>query len=912
MRNFTQRILLLLLMSAGVTQMWAVNTVYHIVNNKGEVCFMVKGTTAKPDLPSRARTPYATNFRYYLTLQDAQRDARYGAELAQSTYGAQPLNTNVNLSGDGDVFVRYDYTSTSTITDAEGTVVRIDGKVAYNLQVNDRLVYYSTATSPKFTTPKSSKNATVGPVEPSADEPIRVTHSLTKIYNGTDNSETNNLTDAIKNTAAYKWIYDGTQNATNNYEASLGHPDPYDLRIINLSDRSKVLTGIQEKNFPFTPETQQYIHLTLATDEVSDKYVQRYFIRMNGVMQIAACEPMYVYLSGTGTDPRLMWFVLNKEKDEPDWMSNFDANYHVASLHLRLHGKQETNVVSQSGNRSTCQFHALKNRKYTIVGSDGTTRASAYAPVSETETLEVPSEINSPLVSSYTYHKTADDAKNGSSSYINISDFGAGEDVFVGYSYNSSNTILKLDDANARYTVRLNDNYLKYEEDAGDDSDVTVGTEDESENTEYRWRFSGSDPYGILVTNDAASSKNITGVSTSGTITLGTDSKAAALQGNTSASGYTPYRYYLVKSPNWTAEEPLYILRAASVGNEDLRYNWAYVGDDQSDWNESQPRLAASTWLGDGNAAVQLQLDELRTTPLTYHIVDLKHTEVTSAKTRSKKLAVPNSIKSPLVSKYYYYGNLANAQADDRSEVISSTDDQDDIFVTYDVDDEIYLNVDVKDTIQNNPGKSEIIDPSKHSFYMLKFLNPNSYIQEDGKNGITDGTHSLASPPIDEVRKAEIPYANGDACMNIYNETFANASLNGGASTRTRMPWGLMGGDPYHVKIVSYQNSHNKITGDDYAWYFTYFRTYYNTDTKKVITTNVTDDPKVTTHAQFGNANAVPSEYMILGSKGKYKLVTTEKINDGTTTEHRTLHSFEQYWKNYETIGKQFGQYEGI
>lgn len=904
-------ILLFVVIVAGSVGSWAVTTTYKIVNNKGEVCFMVKGTTAKPDLPSRARTPYATNFRYYLTLQDAQRDARYGAELAQSTYGAQPLNTNVYLSGDGDVFVRYDYTSTSTITDAEGTVVRIDGKVAYNLQVNDRLVYYSTATSPKFTTPKSSKNATVGPVEPSADEPIRVTHSLTKIYNGTDNSETNNLTDAIKNTAAYKWIYDGTQNATNNYEASLGHPDPYDLRIINLSDRTKVLTGIQEKNFPFTPETQQYIHLTLATDEVSDKYVQRYFIRMNGVMQIAACEPMYVYLSGTGTDPRLMWFVLNKEKDEPDWMSNFDANYHVASLHLRLHGKQETNVVSQSGNRSTCTFHALKNRKYTIVGSDGTTRASAYAPVSETETLEVPSEINSPLVSSYTYHKNANDAKKGSNSYLNISDFETGEDVFVGYSYNTANTILKLNDATARYTMQLNGNYLKYQEGAGDDSDVTVGTEDESENTEYRWKFSGSDPYGILVTNDAASSKNITGVSTSGTITLGTDSKAAALQGNTSASGYTPYRYYLVKSPNWTAEEPLYILRAASVGNEDLRYNWAYVGDDQSDWNESQPRLAASTWLDDGNGAVQLQLDELRTTPLTYHIVDLKHTEVTSAKTKVKRLAVPNSIKSPLVSKYYYYGSLADAKADNRSEVISSTDGQDDIFVTYDVDDEIYLNVDVKDTIQNNPGKSEIIDPSKHSFYMLKFLNPNSYIQEDGKNGITDGTHSLASPKVNEVRKAEIPYANGDACMNIYNQAFANTTMEKGASARTRIPWGLMGGDPYHVKIVSYQNSHNKITGDNYAWYFTYFRTYYNTDTKKVITTNVTDDPRVTTHAQFGNANAVPSEYMILGSKGRYKLVTTAKINDGQTTEHRTLHSFEQYWKNYETIGKQFGQYEG-
>ena len=905
MTNLKLKRILLLLMSVLLctTASWAINTTYRIVNNKGEVCFMVKGTTNKPELPSRARTPYATNYRYYLTLQEAQRDARYGAELAASTYGAQPLNTNVNLSGDGDVYVRYDYTSSSTITDAEGNVVRIDGKVAYNLQVNDRLVYYSTATSPEFTTPKSSNNSVVGPVAPSADEPIRITHSMSKIYNGTDDNETNNLTDAVKGTAPYKWVYDGTQSATNNYEASLGHPDPYDLRLINLSDRTKVLTGIQNNSFPFTPSAQQYIHLTLAADGASATYVQRFFIRkINAIMQVAACEPMYVYLSGSGNSPLNMCFVLNKEKDEPQWMGNFNnEKYHVASLHLRLHEKQDATGItaSSSANRSTCTFHALKNRKYTIVGRDGTTRASAYAPVSETETLEVPSEINSPLVSSYTYHKNANDAKNGSNSYLNISDFETGEDVFVGYSYNSANTILKLDDATARYSMLLNGNYLKYQEGAGDDSDVTVGAEGESENTEYRWKFSGSDPYGILVSNDAASSKNITGVSTSGTITLGTDSKAAALQGNTSASSRTPYRYYLVKSPNWTDENPRYILRAASVGSEDLKYNWGYVGEDQSDWNESQPRLAASTWLSDDNEAVQLQLEELRTTPLTYHIVDLNHTEVTSAETRFKKLAVPNSIKSPLVSAYHYYGSLTDAQADDRSEEISSTDDKDDIFVTYDVDDEIYLNVNVGDTIQNNPGKSEIIDPSKHSFYMLKFLNPNSYIQEDGNNGLTE-----------EESKAEIPYANGDACMNIYSQDFANKTLNKGASARTRIPWGLMGGDPYRVKIVSYQNSHNKITGNDFAWYFTYFRTYYNTDTKKVITTNVTDDPKVTTHAQFGNANAVPSEYMILGSKGKYKLVTTEKINDGTTTEHRTLHSFEQYWKNYETIGTLLGDYD--
>ena len=59
-------ILLFVVIVAGSVGSWAVNTNYRIVNNKGEVCFIVRGTTAKPELPSRARTPYAENYRYYL------------------------------------------------------------------------------------------------------------------------------------------------------------------------------------------------------------------------------------------------------------------------------------------------------------------------------------------------------------------------------------------------------------------------------------------------------------------------------------------------------------------------------------------------------------------------------------------------------------------------------------------------------------------------------------------------------------------------------------------------------------------------------------------------------------------------------------------------------------------------------
>mgnify|MGYP006916031432 CR=1 FL=1 len=698
---------------------WAVNTNYRIVNNKGEVCFIVRGTTAKPELPSRARTPYAENYRYYLTLDDAQRDARYGAALAQSTYGAQPLNTSVNLSGDGDVYVRYDYNSESTIKDKEGDIVRIDGKVAYNLQVNNRLVYYSTDTTIPFTAPSGNTNTTN--VTPLAEEPIRVTHSLTKIHNGTDDNETNNLTDAVKKTSAYKWIYDGTQNAANNYEASLGHPDPYDVRLVNLADRSKVLTGIQTKAFPFTPDNQQYIHLTLETLDGAGTtyYVQRFFIRNNnGIMQVVASEPMYIYLSGaTNTN---MAFVLNKETLEPNYLSNFPGGNaqaqapHVASLHLRLHEKQDvTNITSSSsGDRSTCKFHRINSRKYTVVGSDGVARASAFEDIGDEETLEIPQVIKSPLATDYTYHATLEAAKKGSDPKdLNYFTSNPGADVFVHYSYNSSNTILKLD-GSSKYTMQLNGNYVKYEEGSGDDSDLTVGTEGDSDDAEYAWTFTGIDPYGILVSNSTAASKNITGVGT-GSITLGTGGKAAALQGNASASSYVPYRYYLVESPLSTPGNPLYILRAASVGTEEQHYSWAYVGEDLSDWNESRPRLAVSTWLGEDNAAVQMQLDELLADPITYHVVDLHHIEVTSAQSKRKRLILPKSVTSPLVSEYYYYGSLGDAVGNNKGSVITTTDSHSDIYVTYDVSNDIYLNVNVGDTIQNNPGKSEIIDPSK-------------------------------------------------------------------------------------------------------------------------------------------------------------------------------------------------------
>ena len=43
------------------------------------------------------------------------------------------------------------------------------------------------------------------------------------------------------------------------------------------------------------------------------------------------------------------------------------------------------------------------------------------------------------------------------------------------------------------------------------------------------------------------------------------------------------------------------------------------------------------------------------------------------------------------------------------------------------------------------------------------------------------------------------------------------------------------------------------------------------------------------------------TEYMVLGSEGQFRLVTSDAINDGSTNVRRPVNSFEQYWKTWNT-----------
>ena len=270
-----------------------------------------------------------------------------------------------------------------------------------------------------------------------------------------------------------------------------------------------------------------------------------------------------------------------------------------------------------------------------------------------------------------------------------------------------------------------------------------------------------------------------------------------------------------------------------------------------------------------------------------------------------------NSWRSPLVTRYYYYSTKADAQNNSGINLFdwSSTATTPTVYVGYEVSDAIDLNSthfsDLSDLMNTRGDRSEtdktqVRDADSFGkMYLLKFKTSAVYHSEDG----SDKVETAETPAGTTV----YPYPNGDGPMYIYTDSRYQDQKDNGASTRTRWPWFLVSptGDPYHVYITSWQNSHaNSGTN-----YYSYLRTFYQSGVG-IVTNNVTDDP----HTVDGNSQQIlPTEYMLLradDSNGTYKLTTVAAIDNGTTTERRDVTSLEQYWRNNPTAQIQAGRSE--
>ena len=222
------------------------------------------------------------------------------------------------------------------------------------------------------------------------------------------------------------------------------------------------------------------------------------------------------------------------------------------------------------------------------------------------------------------------------------------------------------------------------------------------------------------------------------------------------------------------------------------------------------------------------------------------------------------------------------------------------IYVTYEVNDGIISHVDPSAREQlNGTGNFVRKYADWGQIFMIKFEDGDEFYQES------------SDAVKDTKEKAVYPYSNGDSGFNIYSDSRWDADRVSASTTRTRWSWYVVSetNDPYHVKITSWQSSHaRKLSGDDVnTTFYNYWRTYYNSTIGAVVTATITDDPQVLdTSKEGGSADNTPTEYMLLGTTGNYKLYTVNEIdgvaNDATYGKHRVVNSFLQYWKTYETI----------
>ena len=358
----------------------------------------------------------------------------------------------------------------------------------------------------------------------------------------------------------------------------------------------------------------------------------------------------------------------------------------------------------------------------------------------------------------------------------------------------------------------------------------------------HLWNFLGEDPYAVQIQNFDTDKYLV--FSTPPTLSL-----AAAATNN-------------------------FILMAGSASGDGTTYE--------------QINLMAAT----GTGTPDLSKIEIRAYPVsssvTYHLIDKAGKLIVSVPSTSSELVLPSEWQSPLVSEYHYYkeatlsGNTIGSTCDFTGATTISS--------PFDVGNggDIYVNY----TAVNNA-----IDITGGKTYMLKFLYGEEFYQEDEKDKI-----------LTEKKPAIYPYNNGDFNLYVYGQVQWDNQLAKGASTRKRWLWHVISdnGDPYHVIFKSEQDQVIKTLPDETLYSGnTYLRTYQPNGYGSVVTGVISNNPTYpSTQPDFGGSEK-PTEYMILGTKGAYRLMTTDPVddNDGNNSNdvRHYVSTFEQYWKNNPT-----------
>lgn len=476
------------------------------------------------------------------------------------------------------------------------------------------------------------------------------------------------------------------------------------------------------------------------------------------------------------------------------------------------------------------------------------------------------------------------------------------------------------------YNVRLNGHYLSYNASGTPsigyiNSQATI-TDEESSQPEFVWKLLGSDPYAMRVLNNSPEKYVQAGATNDSFVTFGEEGTAARF---VVKSGTAPNTY-----------EVMYATGEA-VDADTIYYHIGRNAENRVKILGYDSRT--SSGVQHGSSIINFVLTMKGSIARYYHLIDKKNKDLLKVRTRDNRLSFPVDYWSPLVSTYHYYrlsdftvtdGNYtlnndvqeisgfvdnatfhgihtiidrgADATAyNDASEEHKKTatsmsvleDSIRNLTVTgtyeYCVGGTEYKTVEVAsdDSVYVTYDVSNRVNLRKGVLYLLKFQAGDRFRQENGSDDLT----------ADSVR-AVYPYCNGDCNFFIYGQDEYELQQQGAASTRTRWAWYVESAenDPYHVRICSRQeetyNSYNHQ-----AYFYTFVQ-------------NIDGENKVVTSLAWPGITGVHgTEYMVLGSVGRYQLVTSDELDvnkDGDTSDPEdgrlVVKAFEQYWKTYDTV----------
>ena len=577
-----------------------------------------------------------------------------------------------------------------------------------------------------------------------------------------------------------------------------------------------------------------------------------------------------------GTSDISTWQIEPGNITNPDYFVL--RQFNTEGKYIGWNSGAENKPMTYSTTSTTIRVVELEKKDYVyhIVRGDGSIAVKATEAQDIGTPLrkkDVPDIIHSPFIdfpaATVTFYSDA--ACSNAIKHAPYTFTDENKHIYVKYNMNGA-AAPYLD--NKVYHVMLNGEYIYY--DNGIIKSKEVISDDEAASGAFKWKLGGNDPYAMTIqTMDENVANYLHYVEVTNWAT-GTIS-------NPWPNSVPDSKFIVKLSPYTTATTNVYEVMAATGDGTDASETYYNIGR----LDNTTVKMVDNTSSAHGSLTLRFRLfpTESTTHNVTYHLIDKEGVDLlqtVARHTTSEAPDFPAQYRSPLVTNYHYYvssnfttntvSGVTHYTLDGSPSELTTIGDVTDVYVLYNGTNDVSNQYDMQ---------------NKRITYLLKYKSGTPFRAEDGSDG-------LGTTPVTPI----YPYCNGDCCFFVYGQDQFDLQQEGAASTRTRWAWYLesTNNDPYHVKICSrQQETYNQ---DDIRGYFA---TYQPDDYDKVVTTLVW--PTI--------SGIQGADYMILGTTGNFRLVTTNEIpldsdHNGTpeSTQRYTVKSFEQYWKTFDTVKK--------